>query len=164
VAAAEHERFPANAARLQVHDAAQLESAGTAAPHQQDPCYGVNMIGYVTLGTQDLARAAAFYDALLATIGASRYMESDRFVAWAVSPTMPSLGVALPFDGKAATVGNGTMVALVVDSRAKVDALHKRALELGGTDEGPAGPRGDGFYAGYFRDLDGNKLNAFCMG
>ncbi len=122
------------------------------------------MIGYVTLGTQNLARAAAFYDALLGTIGASRYMESDRFIAWAVSPTTPSLAVALPFDGNAATVGNGTMVALVVDSRAKVDALHKKALELGGTDEGPAGPRGDGFYAGYFRDLDGNKLNAFCMG
>jgi predicted lactoylglutathione lyase len=122
------------------------------------------MIGYVTFGTQNLARAAAFYDALLSTIGASRYMESDRFIAWAVSPTTPSLAVALPFDGKPATVGNGTMVALVVDSRAKVDALHKKALELGATDEGPAGPRGDGFYAGYFRDLDGNKLNAFCMG
>jgi len=122
------------------------------------------MIGYVTLGTQNLARAAAFYDALLSTIGASRYMESDRFIAWAVSPTTPSLAVALPFDGKPVTVGNGTMVALVVDSRAKVDALHKKALELGATDEGPVGARGDGFYAGYFRDPDGNKLNAFCMG
>jgi catechol 2,3-dioxygenase-like lactoylglutathione lyase family enzyme len=122
------------------------------------------MIGYVTLGTQNLARASAFYDTLLSTIGASRFMESDRFIAWAVSPTTPSLAVALPFDGKSSTVGNGTMVALVVDSRAKVDALHKKALELGATDEGPVGPRGDGFYAGYFRDLDGNKLNAFCMG
>jgi predicted lactoylglutathione lyase len=122
------------------------------------------MIGYVTLGTQNLARAAAFYDALLGTIGASRYMASDRFIAWTISPTMPSLSVALPFDGNAATVGNGSMVALVFDSRAKVDALHRKALELGATDEGPVGPRGDGFYAGYFRDLDGNKLNAFCMG
>ena len=122
------------------------------------------MIGYVTLGTKDLARAAAFYDALLGTIGASRYMESDRFIAWAVSPTAPSLGVALPYDGNAATVGNGTMVALVVDSRAKVDALHRQALDLGGSDEGAPGPRGEGFYAGYFRDPDGNKLNAFCMG
>jgi predicted lactoylglutathione lyase len=57
------------------------------------------------------------------------------------------------------------MVALVVDSPAKVDALYNKAIALGGTDEGPAGPRGDsGFYAGYFRDLDGNKLNVFCMG
>jgi predicted lactoylglutathione lyase len=73
--------------------------------------------------------------------------------------------VLTPFDGKPATVGNGVMVALYVDSRAKVDALHARALELGGSDEGAPGPRGDsGFYAGYFRDLDGNKLNAFTMG
>ena len=121
------------------------------------------MIGYATIGTNDLARAAAFYDALLATIGASRFMESDRFVAWAVSPTAPALGVALPFDGKPATVGNGVMVALIVDSHDKVDALHARALELGGSDEGAPGSRGEGFYAGYFRDLDGNKLNAFCM-
>ena len=122
------------------------------------------MIGYVTLGTNDLPRAAAFYDALLAEIGAKRFMEAERFIAWAVSPTQPSLGVIKPYDGKAATVGNGTMVALLVDSKEKVDRLHAKALSLGGTDEGPAGPRGDGFYAGYFRDLDGNKLNAFFMG
>ncbi|MBL8298661.1 MAG: VOC family protein [Rhodanobacteraceae bacterium] len=120
------------------------------------------MIGYITLGTKDLARAAAFYDALFAEIGASRLMESDRFVAWAVDPNKPGFGVILPYDGKPATVGNGSMVALAVDSPAKVDALYARALELGATDEGPAGPRGDRFYAGYFRDLDGNKLNFFC--
>ena len=122
------------------------------------------MIGYVTLGTNDLPRAAAFYDALLGEIGAKRFMEGERFIAWAVSPTQPSLGVIKPYDGKAATVGNGTMVALLVDSKDKVDRLHAKALSLGGTDEGPAGPRGDGFYAGYFRDLDGNKLNVFCFG
>lgn len=123
------------------------------------------MIGYVTLGTNQYDRAADFYDALLAEIGAKRFMESDRFIAWAVSPTQPSLGIIKPFDGKPATVGNGVMVSLVVDSSAKVKALHKKALELGGTDEGAPGPRGDsGFYAAYFRDLDGNKLNAFCMG
>ena len=121
------------------------------------------MIGYATLGTNNLARAADFYDALLGTIGAKRFMESDRFVAWAVSPTAASLGVALPFDGKPATVGNGVMVALIVDSHDKVDALHSKALQLGGSDEGAPGSRGEGFYAGYFRDLDGNKLNAFCM-
>ncbi|MFO1392465.1 MAG: VOC family protein [Steroidobacteraceae bacterium] len=121
------------------------------------------MIGYVTLGTNDLRRAAAFYDALLSGIGAGRFMESDRFIAWAVAPDKPALGVILPYDGKAATVGNGTMVALVVDSNAKVDALHAKALTLGGKDEGAPGPRGDsGFYAAYFRDLDGNKLNCYC--
>ncbi len=121
------------------------------------------MIGYALLGTNDLPRAAAFYDALLAEIGATRFMESDRFIAWAVSPEAPSLGICLPFDGKPATVGNGSMVALALDSNEKVDRLYAKALALGGTDDGPAGPRGmSGFYAGYFRDLDGNKLNVFC--
>ncbi len=123
------------------------------------------MIGYVTLGTNDLDRAAKFYDALLAVIGAGRFMETDKFIAWAVAPDKPALSVTHPFDGNAATVGNGVMVALAVDNQEKVKALYDKALELGGTDEGPPGPRGDsGFYAAYFRDLDGNKLNAFCMG
>lgn len=121
------------------------------------------MIGYVTLGTNDIARAAKFYDALLGEIGAKRWMESEQFIAWAVSPTQPSLGVIKPHDGKAASVGNGTMVALVVQKPAQVDAIYNKALALGATDEGPAGPRGKTFYAGYFRDLDGNKLNVFCM-
>ncbi len=122
------------------------------------------MIGYTMLGTNDLQRATAFYDTLLGEIGAKRHLETDRFILWGVSPRQPALGVTKPYDGQAASVGNGTMVALVVDATDKVDRLHKRALELGATDEGPAGPRGPGFYAGYFRDLDGNKLNVFCMG
>ncbi|MBL8521386.1 MAG: VOC family protein [Betaproteobacteria bacterium] len=122
------------------------------------------MIGYTTVGTNDIPRAAKFYDELLAMLGAKRFMEFDRGIAWAVSPTSPGFGIITPFDGKAATVGNGVMIALVVDSKDKVDAVYKKAIELGAKDEGPAGPRGDGFYAGYFRDLDGNKLNVFCMG
>lgn len=123
------------------------------------------MIGYITLGTNDIDRAAAFYDAVLAEIGARRYMESEGFVAWAVSPKQPSLGIIKPFNGEAATVGNGSMAALVVKTPEQVQAVYNKALELGGKDEGAPGPRGDsGFYAAYFRDLDGNKLNAFCMG
>ena len=122
------------------------------------------MIGYVTIGTNDLNRAAKFYDALLATIGATRFMDTERFIAWASSPTAAGLCLIKPFDGKPATVGNGAMVALVLDSREKVDALYKKAMELGASDEGPPGARGEGFYAGYFRDPDGNKLNAFFMG
>ena len=122
------------------------------------------MIGYVTLGTNDLARAAKFYDALLAEVGGKRTLESDRFVSWSTGAAGPGLGVIKPFDGKAATVGNGTMVALMAASKAQVDAVYKKALELGGKDEGAPGPRGDGFYAGYFRDLDGNKLNCFFLG
>jgi catechol 2,3-dioxygenase-like lactoylglutathione lyase family enzyme len=122
------------------------------------------MIGYVTLGTNNLPRAAKFYDALLAEIGAKRIMEADRFIAWGLSPTLPSLGITLPFDGKPATVGNGVMVALAVDKKEKVDALYEKAVELGATDEGKPGPRGEGFYAAYFRDRDGNKLNFFVAG
>lgn len=121
------------------------------------------MIGYVTLGTNDLPRAAAFYDALLAEIGAKRQMEFDRGISWGVAPDKPGLGVLKPFDGEAATSGNGTMVAFAVRTPAQVDAIHAKALALGAKDEGAAGPRGPHFYAGYFRDLDGNKLNVFCM-
>ncbi|MCG2584292.1 VOC family protein [Massilia sp. TS11] len=122
------------------------------------------MIGYVTVGTNDIQRAAAFYDALLGSINAKRFLESERFVAWTVSPTQPSFGVIIPFDGQPATIGNGDMTAFVMDSPAKVDAFYAKAIALGATDEGAPGPRGGGFYAAYFRDLDGNKLNAFCMG
>ena len=121
------------------------------------------MIGYVTLGSNDVPRAAAFYDALLALLGAGRFYESENFVAWATGPGAPGISVITPFDGKPATVGNGTMVAIAVDSPEKVNEVHAKALELGATDEGAPGPRVDNFYAGYFRDLDGNKLNAFCI-
>jgi catechol 2,3-dioxygenase-like lactoylglutathione lyase family enzyme len=124
----------------------------------------IDMIGYVTIGTNDLTRATSFYDTLLSEIGAKRMMESEQFVAWSVKADQPGLGVTKPFDKKPATVGNGVMVALMVDSPAKVDALHRKALQLGGSNEGAPGPRGEGFYAGYFRDLDGNKLNFFCTG
>jgi catechol 2,3-dioxygenase-like lactoylglutathione lyase family enzyme len=119
------------------------------------------MIGYVTVGTNNLPRAVAFYDELLALVGAGRFMEEESFVAWAASPTAPGFSVTKPFDGNPATVGNGTMVALVVDSKEKVHTIYDKAIELGASDEGPPGPRGDAFYAGYFRDLDGNKLNVF---
>jgi catechol 2,3-dioxygenase-like lactoylglutathione lyase family enzyme len=122
------------------------------------------MIGYVTLGTNDLEGAAACYGELLKLVGAGRFLETETFIAWAVAPDKPALSVTKPYDGNAATVGNGVMVALVVMTPEQVDAMYAKALELGGTDEGAPGPRGDsGFYAAYFRDLDGNKLNAFCM-
>ena len=122
------------------------------------------MIGYVTLGTNDLARASAYYDALLGEIGGARALELERLVSWSTGEGSPMLGVIVPFDGNPATVGNGTMVGLAVDSNAMVDRMHAKALELGGTDEGEPGERMPGFYAGYFRDLDGNKLDFFHMG
>ncbi len=122
------------------------------------------MIGYVPLGTNDMPAAAAFYDALQGELGAKRLMETERYIFWGVSMQQPSLCLIKPFDGAAATVGNGCMVALVADSREKLDRTHARALALGGSDEGAPGDRGGGFYAGYFRDPEGHKLNVFCTG
>jgi predicted lactoylglutathione lyase len=122
------------------------------------------MIGYVTLGTNDLARAAKFYDAIAAELDTPRMMEFDGFIAWGKPGGAAGIGLTKPFDGNAATVGNGVMVALEAKDKEQVDRLYEIALANGGTCEGPPGPRGDGgFYAGYFRDPDGNKLNAFIM-
>ncbi|MFM7377864.1 MAG: VOC family protein [Erythrobacter sp.] len=122
------------------------------------------MIGYVTLGTNDLPRAAAFYDALAAQFGVRRMMDTSAFIAWGEWGGAPGIAATVPFDGQHATVGNGVMVALEVKSPDQVHAVHETALAHGGTCEGAPGPRGnDGFYAAYFRDPDGNKLNAFCM-
>lgn len=123
------------------------------------------MIGYVTVGTNDLGVAARFYDAIAAEMGVGRMMEFDNFIAWGTPGGAAGIAATKPFDGNAASVGNGVMVAFEAKYQAQVDRLYAIALAHGGTDEGPPGPRGDsGFYAGYFRDPDGNKLNAFVMG
>ena len=121
------------------------------------------MIGYTCVGTNDLARATAFYDDLLSLLGARRFFDTDRGIGWGCAPEQPMFSVMKPFDGHAATVGNGVMIALLAKSAAQVDALHAKALALGGRDEGAPGLRGGNFYGAYFRDLDGNKLAAFCM-
>lgn len=122
------------------------------------------MLGYAMVGTNDLQKAAAFYDGLLADLGAGRAMEMERCVFWATGPGAPMFSVTLPFDGQPATVGNGSMFALVATSSAQVDSVYAKAMSLGASDEGAPGPRGDGgFYAGYFRDLDGNKLCVFFL-
>lgn len=119
------------------------------------------MIAYTTLGTRDLGRAATFYDRILGALGAKRALEMDRIIFWATKPGAPMVAVCKPYDGAPATAGNGTMLSLAAESKADVDRLHKLALELGAKDEGAPGARGPGFYMGYFRDLDGNKLNVF---
>ncbi len=121
------------------------------------------MIGYTTVGTNDLARAARFYDQLLALLDGKRLMESESYIGWSASMNTPMLMAIKPNDGKPATVGNGMMIALAAKSSAQVDEVYKKAIALGAQDEGAAGPRGEGFYAGYFRDMDGNKLAVFCM-
>ena len=121
-------------------------------------------IGYFMIGTNDLPRAVAFYDALLGDLGAYHFIETERGVSYSFGPGTSSLSVSTPENGEPATVGNGAMAAIGVGDREQVDATYRQAIELGARDEGKPGPRGDaGFYASYFRDLDGNKLNVFCI-
>jgi catechol 2,3-dioxygenase-like lactoylglutathione lyase family enzyme len=120
------------------------------------------MIGYVSVGTNDFKRAAAFYDQLMAELGAKRVMDYETFVAWKQDAGKPGFALASPYNKKPATVGNGSMVAFEVASPARVDALYQKAIALGATDDGPPGDRGDNYYGAYFRDLDGNKLNFHC--
>ena len=122
------------------------------------------MIGYVTVGTNDLPRAAQFYDALAAEMGTGRMMDFDTFIAWGTPGGAAGIAATKPFDGQPATVGNGVMVVLEARDKEQVDRLYAIAMTHGGSDEGAPGPRGEGFYAAYFRDPDGNKLNAFVMG
>ena len=127
------------------------------------------MIGYVTLGTNDLPRAAKFYDAIAAEMGVGRMMDFDTFIAWGAWDGGAGIAATKPFDGKEATVGNGTMVAIEAKDKEHVHRLYDIAMAHGGSDEGAPGPRGEPdengkvFYASYFRDPDGNKLNAFLM-
>jgi predicted lactoylglutathione lyase len=123
------------------------------------------MNSYTTLGTNDLQQAATFYEQLLTEIGGKRVMENDRMVMWSLGREKPSIAVLKPSDGNQATVGNGVMLGVGCDSHDIVNTLHAKALTLGAVNEGAPGPRGTGgFYGGYFRDLDGNKLVFFKMG
>ncbi len=122
------------------------------------------MIGYVTLGTSDLDRAAQFYDAIAAELGVGRMMEFPTGIAWGKQGGAAGICAMAPFDGQPASVGNGVMVALDAKDKDQVHRLYDIALANGGSDEGAPGLRGGGFYAAYFRDPDGNKLNAFVMG
>ncbi len=122
------------------------------------------MIGYITVGTNNLERSASFYDPLFSNLGANRAMETDDFIAWSNADNSPMFSIHTPADGQRATVGNGVMIAILAKNSAQVDTIYNQAITLGATDEGKPGSRGDsGFYAAYFRDLDGNKLNIHCM-
>lgn len=121
------------------------------------------MISYTMLGTKNLEKATAFYDDLLAEVGATRMVKTERMAAYGKDGKM-SLVICLPFDGEAASVGNGSMVALSASDDDHVVRIHQKAIELGASDEGTPGPRAGGaVFAGYFRDIDGNKLNALCF-
>lgn len=123
------------------------------------------MIGYITLGTNDLQKAGAFYDELLAEVGAKRAMTDERMLGWS-NGEGPLFSVITPFDELSSSVGNGTMIALDLNTGEAVERFYQKAISLGATDEGEPHDRGSsmGFYGGYFRDLDGNKLVAYCLG
>ncbi len=121
------------------------------------------MIGYVTIGVNDMDRAVAFYDALLAEIGGSQLMGMDRIKFYGTAPGAAMLAICIPYDESDQQPGNGNMVAIPGGSREGVDKLYAKAIALGATDEGEPGERMPVFYGGYVRDLDGNKLCFFEM-
>lgn len=121
------------------------------------------MIGYTTIGANDLNKALAFYDTLLAEVGGKRVMETPNGQLYGFAQG-PLFGVTKPYNGQTQNCGNGNMIALQCGSKEKVEAFYTKAMSLGAADEGKPGDRGGGFYAAYFRDLDGNKLCAFTMG
>ena len=122
------------------------------------------MVGYTTFGTNDLDRAVGFFDALLGEFGAKQIMNTGRLVLWGKQMGNGMFAICKPFDEQPASIGNGVMVAFNMESKEAVEKLHAKALELGASDEGAPGERMQGFYGGYFRDLDGNKFCGFCMG
>lgn len=125
------------------------------------------MIGYVTLGVNDVARAQGFYDSLFAELNAKRLFADEKYTFYGIDWQQPMVAICAPYDGAAAVVGNGAMTALQMPDRATVDRIHAKAIELGGLCEGPPGlrePEEMHFYGAYFRDPEGNKFCAFKMG
>jgi catechol 2,3-dioxygenase-like lactoylglutathione lyase family enzyme len=121
------------------------------------------LIGYVTIGINDLARAGAFYEPIMAELGVPLARTSHKSMSWGKFGGGRGLSITKPFDGHEATVGNGSMVALEARDQAHVDRVHTLALSLGAVCEGPPGIRGATYYGAYFRDPDGNKLCVYVM-
>ena len=121
------------------------------------------MIGYCTLGTNDVAASAEFYEPIAQMLGHARVFETERTVGWGTPGQGAMFCVIKPLDEKDATVGNGTMFGFAANSDAQVDEIYNYALANGGSDEGPPGARSEQFYGAYFRDPAGNKLVAFHM-
>ncbi|PKR54007.1 VOC family protein [Thalassospira marina] len=124
------------------------------------------VLSHITLGTNDKARSARFYDAVLRAIGFERLPKPpEKPLAYERGGEMPTIYIYSPEDGRPATWGNGTHIAFLADRREQVRAFHELALKNGGMDEGEPGERphyGPDYYAAYVRDPDGNKLQAVC--
>ena len=123
------------------------------------------MFSHVTVGTNDVAKAGAFYDAIAAPLGMKCHLALPTTRGYGKIGGRPQLWATSPLDKKPATVGNGVTVGIEADDRATVDAFYKAAMAAGGKDEGPPGIRAHyhpNYYAAYVRDLDGNKLCVVC--
>jgi catechol 2,3-dioxygenase-like lactoylglutathione lyase family enzyme len=156
------------------HTMADATSHATPAtgPHA-DPCAGsqaqshalpASVLSHVSLGTNDYARAKAFYDAVLATLQIRCVMDFPGGAGY--GRQFPEFWIQRPHDGGAAAVGNGTHVAFLANSREEVQAFHAQALAFGATDDGAPGLRPDyepGYYAAFVRDLDGHKIEAMLL-
>ena len=122
------------------------------------------MIGFVMIGTNDLETSSKFYDATLFPLGIVNILNTERYIGYAKKNNQNiTLYITKPFNKEAATNGNGTMIALLAESRAMVDKFHSTALENGGVNEGLPGLRHDNNYYAYIRDLDGNKICAYLL-
>ncbi len=121
------------------------------------------MIVNICFGTRDLDQAGRFYDAVMGAAGLARTGESERSIYYGSQGHGAGFAVTLPYDGKPATNGNGTMATVGAADRATVDAMHAAALANAGSCEGPPGVRDNGYYVAYWRDPDGNKMNVVAM-
>ena len=123
-----------------------------------------SVLSHVSLGTNDYPRAKAFYDAVLATLQIKCLMDFEGGAGY--GRKFPEFWIQRPFDGQAASVGNGVHISFLANSVDEVQAFHAKALQLGGRDDGPPGYRkeySDNYYAAFVRDLDGNKIEAMLM-
>ncbi len=122
------------------------------------------MFSFVTLGTNNLSKSQFFYDQLLQSINIINVVETERYIGYAKKDSLDKVEfyIMMPHNKKEASFGNGAMITFSFDSMERVSDFYDLALSLGATDEGLPGPRHDEHYYAYFRDLDGNKICAYC--
>jgi len=117
------------------------------------------MLSYVTIGVSNLEKSEAFYNEILASLGAKTLIKMDRIIFIGKSMTEPMLAICTPYNEEPQHCGNGNMLAIAPGSKEKCDELYKKAIALGATCDGEPGQRiPDVFYGAYFRDFDGNKI------
>ena len=123
------------------------------------------IISFVMVGTNDLEKSIKFYDAIFVHLGIKKIATTEKYVGYghANEPHEVKFYITKPYNKKPATIGNGTMIALLAETKEAVDKFHATAIENGAVDEGSPGIRTDGNYYGYVRDPDGNKITAKCI-